>query len=167
MTILELPQGAPATLGGAFAHINAVSAPTLLDMKVMVLAEAAAMTLYYKTAEGTDVPGVVELLQHNGREEMLHAHRVSQAIKAISGEDFAPPGPDQNPYLQGEVKPLGAVTTESLTKLAQGEFDGDQLYATWADNTANAEAAALFRQNGKEETDHGNRLLEAAALLAA
>jgi ferritin-like metal-binding protein YciE len=40
------------------------------------------------------------------------------------------------------------------------------LYERWASGIGNAEAASLFRQNGKEESDHGNRLLEAAALLA-
>ena len=39
------------------------------------------------------------------------------------------------------------------------------MYETWAASTSNEEAARLFRLNGKEEADHGNRLLEAAGLL--
>lgn len=167
MTVTTLPAGAPATLRDAFAHIGTVTAPTVLDMKVMVLTEAAAMALYYKTAEGTDVTGIVDLLQANGREEMLHAERVSAAIKAVSGEDFLPPQPADNPYLQDGLAPFAPITREALTSLAQGEFGGEKLYETWAANTANADAAALFLLNGKEETDHGNRLLAAAALVPA
>lgn len=167
MSVTTLPEGAPATLRDAFAHIGTVTAPTVLDMKVMVLTEAAAMALYYTTAEGTDIAGIVDLLQANGREEMLHAERVSAAIKAVSGEDFPPPQPADNPYLQDGLAPFAPITREALTGLAQGEFGGEKLYETWAANTANADAAALFRLNGKEETDHGNRLMAAAELVPA
>ena len=92
MPVMTLPEGAPATLREAFAHIGTVTAPTVLDMKVMVLTEAAAMALYYTTAEGTDVAGIVDLLQANGRAEMLHAERVSAAIKAVSASAPQTPG---------------------------------------------------------------------------
>lgn len=167
MPVTMLPVGAPDTLGGAFAHIGKVTAPTVLDIKVMVLTEAAAMALYYKTAELADDPAVQDLLQRNGREEMLHAQRAMLAIKAISGEDFYIPMPEDNPYLAAGAVPLGEMTRAGLTKLAQGEFGGEQLYETWAANTDNAEAARLFRLNGKEETEHGNRLMQAAGLLPA
>jgi hypothetical protein len=167
MPVVVLPPEAPQSLGEAFAHLGTVTAPSVADLKVMVLLEAAGLTLYEKTAEGTEHPGVIALLRHNGREELAHAHRVSKAILAISGEDFPPPEPADNPYLQGGAMPFAAVTPEGLTKLAQGEFGGEALYESWAANTANAEAARLMRLNGKEETDHGNRLLEAAALLEA
>ncbi len=167
MPKMDLPAGAPATLGEAFAHIGKVTAPSVLDMKVMVLTEAAAMALYYKTAELSDDPRVKDLLQQNGREEMLHAQRAMLAIKAVTGEDFHAPLPEDNPYLADGAFPLGEMTKAGLEKLAQGEFGGEKLYEVWADNTANAEAARLFRLNGGEERDHGNRLLEAAGLLPA
>jgi rubrerythrin len=167
MPQIELPAGAPATLGEAFAHIGAVSAPSLLDMKVMVLVEAAAMALYYKTAEGAADPAVRALLERNGREEMLHAQRVALAIKAMTGEDFPPPLAADNPYLQGGAGPIGELTREGLTKLSEGEFAGEGPYEQWAASIGHAEAAERFRSNGKEETDHGNRLLQAAALLPA
>lgn len=165
MPAIELPADAPQTLGEAFAQIGKVTAPTVLDMKVMVLTEAAAMALYYRTAELTDDPRVKDLLQKNGREEMLHAHRAMLAIKVVSGEDFYAPMPEDNPYLAGGTFPLGEMTKAGLEKLAQGEFGGEKLYEVWAANTPNQEAARLFRLNGGEERDHGNRLLEAAALL--
>ncbi len=167
MPKMDLPAGAPATLGEAFAHIGKVTAPDVLDMKVMVLTEAAAMALYYKTAEQSDDVRVKDLLQKNGREEMLHAQRAMLAIKAVAGEDFYPPLPEDNPYLADGAFPLGEMTKAGLEKLAQGEFGGEKLYEVWAANTANAEAARLFLLNGGEERDHGNRLLEAAALLPA
>jgi rubrerythrin len=165
MPSIQLPEGAPANLGGAFAHIGQVTAPNVLDMKVMVLTEAAAMALYYKTAELTHDTAVKALLQANGREEMLHAQRAMLAIKAVSGEDFFPPMAEDNPYLVGGAFPLGEMSKAGLTKLAQGEFGGEKLYEVWAAGTENPEAARLFRLNGGEERDHGNRLLEAAALL--
>ena len=159
-----IPDGAPQTLGEAFAHIYTVEKPSLTDLKVMVLIEAAGLTLYDETAKQTDHEGVQALLRHNGHEEMAHAHRVSKAIRAISGEDFPPPEADNNPYLTGSI-PSTPVTAEGLVKTAEAEFGGDALYTRWADATENEEAAALFRLNGSEESRHGNRLLEAAALL--
>jgi rubrerythrin len=162
--VVPIPSGAPQTLRDAFAHINAVTAPTLTDLKVMVLVEAAGQTLYEVSAEGTSHEGVKALLIANGREEMKHAGRMSAAIKAISGEDFPPPLAADNPYLVDEI-PRAELSVDGLTKTAQAEFAGEALYAGWATSMANAEAAELMRLNGKEEADHGNRLMEAAALL--
>ncbi len=160
----QLPAGAPTNIGEAFAHINAVTAPSLDDLKVMVLLEAAGLDLYRGMLPGTDNAEVAALLEHNGREELAHAHRVSKAIRAISGEEFAPPESADNPYLAGPI-PSMPVTAEALRGLSQGEFAGEGLYERWAANCDNEEAARLFRLNGGEERDHGDRLLAAAALL--
>ena len=160
-----IPAGAPATIGEAFAHINSVTAPSIDDLKVMVLLEAAGLDLYRGMMPGTDNAEIAALLEHNGREELAHAHRVAKAIKAISGEDFPPPESADNPYLAGPI-PSMPITPETLRGLSQGEFGGEVLYERWANNCDNAEAARLFRLNGGEERDHGERLIEAAALLA-
>lgn len=160
------PDNVPQSLGEAFGHLYSVDTPSVDDLKLMVLLESAGKTLYEHSSGGTDNSAVIALLLHNGREELAHAHRVSKAIKAISGEDYLPPEPADNPYLQSDTPPPAPLTPAGLTKLADTEFGGDALYARWADGIGNAEAAALFRQNGKEESEHGNRLLEAAALLA-
>lgn len=162
----SLPACAPPSLGEAFAHVNALTAPTLDDLKIMVLLEAAGLMLYRNLADVTDHPGVAALLDLNGREELAHAHRVSKAIQALSGEEFLPPEPAENPYLAGDL-PTTPVTPDALRSLAKGEFFGEQLYRSWAASAGNPEAARLFRLNAKEEADHGNRLLEAAALLEA
>jgi rubrerythrin len=163
MTV-TLPAGAPETLGAAFAHIGTVQSPSVDDLKVMCLVEAAGQTLYEVFAQGTDNSAVQQILLHNGREEMAHAHRVSKAIHAMTGEDFPPPAAADNPYCAGPM-PSAPMTPDGLRNTAQGEFGGDALYARWADSLDNAEAARLLRLNGGEETDHGNRLLEAAAIL--
>ncbi len=163
---VELPQGAPATIGEAFAHINAAVKPSVDQLKVMVLLEAAGQELYRNMAAGTDHPGVIAILEHNGREELAHGHRVAKAIRAISGEEFLPPAAADNPYLAGPI-PTAPITPEGLRGLAQGEYAGDDLYEKWAANIGNEEAARLFRQNGKEELEHGGRLIEAAGMLEA
>jgi rubrerythrin len=164
---LPLPQGAPSTLSEAFGFINTVTAPTINDLKVMVLVEAAGKTLYEHMAASLSDTRVQALLLHNGREELAHAHRVSKAITAMTGESYPPPAAAENPYLQGGSMPPMEVTVDALTKLSEAEFGGDALYERWASNTKNAEAAELMRQNGREESQHGNRLLEAARLLVA
>ncbi len=161
---VALPAGAPQTLGEAFGYINGLTAPTLDDLKVMVLLEAAGLELYRGISAGSDNAAVVALLEHNGREELAHSHRVAKAIQAISGEAFPPPEDADNPYLGGEMLHI-PLTPEGLRGLAEAEFGGEDLYESWASNATNEEAARLFRLNGKEEAEHGGRLLEAAALL--
>ncbi len=161
-----LPAGAPTDLGAAFAHINGVTAPTVDDLKIMVLLEAAGLELYRGMASGASSPEVAALLEHNGREELAHAHRVAKAIMVISGESFPPPASVDNPYL-GAALPQTPVTAEALRSLAQGEFAGEQLYERWAANVGNPDAAQQFRQNGREETEHGQRLIQAAELIEA
>ena len=163
MTV-ALPAGAPSSMGEAFAHINSLTSPTVDDLKVMVLIEAAGLELYRGISAGSDNPAVVALLEHNGREELAHSHRVSKAILAISGEAYPPPEASDNPYLEGPMMAV-PLTAEGLRGLAQSEFAGEALYENWAASSSNEEAARLFRLNGGEERDHGERLLKAAALL--
>jgi rubrerythrin len=162
-----LPEGAPATLGEAFAIINAATHPTLDVLRMMVLAEAAGKTLYEGLADQVPNAAVQALLRHNGREELAHAHRVSRAIGKLTGTDYPVPEPDENPYLAAPPAPARAVTAEMLAALAQSEFNGDVLYEIWAKNTENPDVAQLLRQNGREETEHGMRLQQAAELLKA
>lgn len=165
--MVELEPGMPRTIGEAFAHIGQVRAPTVNDIKVMVLVEAASETLYRKTAEGTDHAGVIDLLHTNGAEEMKHARRAAQVVQLLGGGDYPPPPPEANPYLATGAFPFAPVTPEALRKLAEAELSGEALYEAWAAHVDNAEAATLLRANGVEETDHGNRLLQAAELLEA
>jgi rubrerythrin len=160
----QLPAGAPDNAGAAFARINAVTAPTIDDLKLMVYIEASGKSAYEALAQTTANAEIQRLLEANGREEMAHAHRVAKAIKLLSGEDFEPPAAQDNPYVSPSAAKVDRALLEYLVKI---ENNGDDLYQTWADNTANAEAAALFRQNGKEEARHGERAAQALTLLDA
>ena len=163
----QIPPGAPATLMEAFGYIVDVKEPTLDDLKVMVLVEAAGLEVYRRTAGQFDHPGVRALLIENGYEEFKHSLRVADAIRALSGEEYPSPTPADNPYLKGEIPAFGEASAEALRKLSQAEYGGKALYDGWADHCGNEEAARLFRQNGKEEAEHGDRLVEAAKLLEA
>lgn len=165
MPTVTLEPGMPPTIGEAFAHIGRVTAPTVMDIKVMCLVEAASKELYRATAAGAENPAVADLLRTNGDEEFVHARRAAAVLRVLTGEDFTPPEADTNPYLASGVFPIGELTPPALRKLAQTEFDGERLYEGWALSIGNNEAASLLRANGKEEADHGNRLLQAAALL--
>lgn len=163
----QIPAGAPDTLMAAFQHIAKLDDPSVDDLKVMVMVEAAGLRLYQDLAAGTDRQDVHALLLHNGREELAHAHRVAKAIGRLTGTDYPVPAPDENPYLAGPQSPPKPVSVDTLEALAQAEFNGENLYERWASNCKNSEAAALFRLNGKEEAEHGARLQQAAALLRA
>ena len=164
MPVMPLPEGAPATIREAFAHIAAVTNATPLDVKVLVLVEAAGDMMYRRSAEDTDNPAVIELLHANAREELRHAERASAALKAM-GVDFPVPAADENPYLADGTFPLVEVTPEAMRKFAELEFAGDAFYGVWADTIGNDEAARLFRLSGAEEIEHGNRLVKAAEIL--
>ena len=157
------PSYLPQSAGEAFKHINAVTAPTLDDLKLMVYLEASGQVGYGDLAASAPSEAVANLLNANGREEVAHAHRVAKAIKAIYGEEFAVPAPADNPYAKSATRKLDRAVLEGLVK---AENNGKALYDTWANNTANTEAAALFRQNGIEEAKHGARAAEAIGLLA-
>jgi rubrerythrin len=163
----ELPAGAPAIMTEAFKHIASLDSPSIDDLKVMVMLEAAGLRLYQDLAAGTQRTDVHALLLHNGREELAHAHRVAKAIGKLTGTDYAVPEPEENPYLAAPQQPAKALTVDSLHALAQAEFNGEHLYERWAASCENAQVAALFRQNGREEAQHGARLKQAAELLIA
>jgi hypothetical protein len=52
MTI-SIPAGSPQTRGEAFGHIYTIEKPTNNDLKIMVMVDAAGMTLCEETAKAT------------------------------------------------------------------------------------------------------------------
>lgn len=159
----QLPDNAPDGAGAAFARINAVTAPTIDDLKLMVFLEASGQAAYAELAQSAPNAEVRQLLEANGREELAHAHRVSKVIKLLSGEDFAVPDAAANRYAKTSGRKVDRAMLEMLVAAENG---GCSLYETWADNTAHPEAASLLRQNGKEETRHSERAQQAIALFA-
>jgi rubrerythrin len=158
----QLPASAPATSGEAFAHINAVTDPTIDDLKLMVYLEASGQTAYFEMAQSAPNSEIAKLLEANGREEMAHAHRVAGVIKLLSGEEFPVPAASENRY----AVPSGRKVDRALLEMLIGaETNGCTLYADWASHTSNPEAAAMLLQNGKEEVRHAERAAEALKLL--
>ncbi len=158
----QLPASAPASTGEAFAHINAVTDPTIDDLKLMVFLEASGQSAYFEMARSAPNPEIARLLEANGREEMAHAHRVAKVIKLLSGEDFATPAEADNRYAVASGRKVDRALLEMLVG---AENNGCALYETWASHTADAQAAALLRQNGQEETRHAERAAQALTLL--
>lgn len=158
----QLPANAPANTGAAFAHINAITAPTVDDLKIMVFVEASAKPAYDALAETAPNAEIADLLRANGREELAHAHRCAKVIGILTGEDFPPPAPENNPYVSPGTAKVDLTMLETLVTAENG---GRTLYEHWAASIGNAEAAALLLQNGKEETEHAGRAIAAIKLL--
>ncbi len=160
----DFPSGYPATVKEAFDFL--VSRPKLSvdDMKVMALIEQSAEGFYMALASATDNSEVATLLQRNGNEERGHAHRLVKAL-GVLGVPFSLPEVEANPY--HEAHHFDPLDSDCLANLEQAEFGGDTTYQTWADNEPNAEVARLLRQNGSEESRHGERVAKARALLSA
>lgn len=155
----------PSSTGDAFARLNAVTKPTVDDLKLMVYVEAGGQGFYDVLAANAPNEAVRTILATNGREEMGHAQRVRKAIRQITGEDFPIPSPDENPLRNFGLAEDTAVTKEFLQHISQLEQSGDELYEKWAAGLDNEDAAKLLRQNAREETKHSQRLEEAVGLL--
>jgi len=161
---LDLPANAPKTTSEAFAYLGRLAkGATIDDLKILALVEAIGLKLYEEMAARAAHPEVKKLLLANGREELAHAHRVSKAIEILTGKPFPIPAIDQNPLYTG-VTPA-PITKAAFAGLVKAEFSGENLYEGVASGFDNPEVVALFRQNGKEETGHGQRLQQAAEFL--
>ncbi len=160
----NLPRELPPDFFSAFQALTAKSRLEVEDLKLMVLVECAGDGLYGSLADATPVEEAAELLRKNGREETAHAHRLKKAIEILTGSAYEIPSKEENPYSTPPAFP--AVTSDLLDAFKSAEFDGDRYYQTWAEAEPNEEVATLLRQNGREETRHGERVTQAAEILA-
>ena len=91
------------------------------------------------------------------------ARRLERAIAFKLGREYA---------RHDEVHPRFAIPLPDTIDAAlfpaivQAELDGDAGYQRWADGESNPEVAKLLRQNGREETVHGERVRRVADLLS-
>jgi len=155
---------APASkdVAAEFARLFQVTHPTLDDLKTMALLEASGEGFYQGLVDAAPNEAMRKLLAKNGQEETAHAHRLKKVIKLLGNEDYPLPALAENPF--HVVDTNVRVTRQSLASIAKGEGTGEALYETWAKSLDNAEAARLLRLNGKEETGHQQRLLQAIEL---
>lgn len=153
----------PPTVEAAFARLGEARGPGIDDLKTLVLIEAWGQGYYGGLADSAPNEPMRMLFEQNAQEELDHAHRVSKAIEKEYGESFPVPSPEQNPYY---ARPQNvSITRKLLEGIARGEFGGENFYEKFAVGMKNSEAAALMRQNGKEELRHGKRLEEALTFL--
>ncbi len=159
-----MPAHLPPDFFSAIALLNSRQRLDVEDMKLMVLLETAGEPLYAKLAELVGDARAADLLRQNGREETAHAHRLKKAIEILTGAPFEIPPLSVNPY--ATPPELGPLSPELFAALRQGESDGDASYCRYAAAEANPEVAALLRQNGREESRHGERVGQVIELLA-
>ncbi|MCW5889276.1 MAG: ferritin-like domain-containing protein [bacterium] len=150
-----------------FAAVAAIGAIETLDvdaMRLLYRIEMSGEEFYFGIADRIGDAQAAELLRRNGREERGHAERLRKAIALKLGRPFEPEAADRAPL----AIPLPDEIPGSLLGLiVQGELDGDVGYQRWADREADPEVQKLLRQNGREETRHGERVREVIALLGA
>jgi Rubrerythrin len=163
---MQLPDGYTADSQAAFALMKTRARLSIDDVKVLALLESAAERFYSGLAQQMPNEEARALLMRNGQEELGHAHRLVKAIRLLGGESFELPSAAENPFLQTPA-PSVAVTPDFLELFALGEADGDLQYHAWADAEPNPDVAKIYRQNGVEETRHGERLTQVRAMLLA
>ncbi|HXJ37329.1 MAG TPA: ferritin family protein [Candidatus Eisenbacteria bacterium] len=131
-------------------------------MRLLFKVERSGEDFYNGLADRIGEPRAAELLRRNGREERGHAERVRRAIAIKLGGAFEPAAEDLEHYpipLPDEISPA------LFPQIVKAEIDGDAGYQRWADRETDPEVQRLLRQNGREETVHGERVTEVIAIL--
>lgn len=148
-----------------FAAVAALGGIEQLDvgaLRLLYRVECAGEAFYNLLADRIGDARAADLLRRNGREERAHAERVRRVLGIRLGHPYEPTAEDQAPY----VIPLPpAVDATLLPLIVQGELAGDADYHRWAERESDPEAQRLLRQNGREETTHGERVRQVIALL--
>ena len=159
-----LPADYPTDALAAFALLKSRPSLSIDDMKVLAMIENFGECFYQAIARNVPNAEAKALLLRSGQEERGHAARLLKAIK-LKGGSFEMPADQDNVFIQQAPHEIMA-DGDFMSGLAQGEMDGDLQYQAWADAEPDPEVARLLRQNGKEETRHGERIAEVKKLLA-
>ena len=131
-------------------------------MRLLFRVERSGEDFYNGLADRIGDLRAADLLRRNGREERGHAERVRRAIAIKLGRPFEPSAEDLAHY----SIPLPDVIAPALfPQIVRAEIDGDAGYQRWADREPDPEVQRLLRQNGREETVHGQRVTEVIAIL--
>lgn len=150
-----------------FSAAAAVGALRTLDvdgMRLLFRVERAGEDFYNLLADRIGHPEAADLFRRNGREERAHAERLRKAIGVKLGTPFEPSETDLAPY---PIMLPEQISPEMLRMIVTAELNGDQGYQQWADQESDPEVQRLLRQNGREETVHGQRVTAALALVGA
>jgi len=148
-----------------FAAVTSLNGLEQLDvaaLRLLYRIECSGEDFYNLLADRIGDARAADLLRRNGREERAHAERVRKVIGIKLGHTYEPTAEDRAPY----AIPLPPTIDATLLPLiVQGELAGDADYHRWAERESDPEAQRLLRQNGKEETTHGERVQQVIALL--
>lgn len=149
-----------------FAAVTSLGGLQQLDvaaLRLLYRIECAGETFYNLIADRIGDARAADLLRRNGREERGHAERVRKVIGIKLGHTYEPTAEDRAPY---SIALPPTIDASLLPLIVQGELAGDADYHRWAEREADPEAQRLLRQNGKEETTHGERVQQVIALLS-
>lgn len=149
-----------------FAAAAQVAALETLDvdgMELLFRVECSGEDFYFALADRIGNDEAAELLRKNGREEVGHARRLARAISLKLGREYEPSEEMQTRF---SIPLPDSIDATIFPVIVQAELDGDAGYQKWADREENPEVAKLLRQNGREETLHGERVRRVVELLA-
>jgi len=148
-----------------FAAVTSLGGLPQLDvaaLRLLYRIECAGETFYNLLADRIGDARAADLLRRNGREERAHAERVRKVIGIKLGHAYEPTEEDRAPY---SIALPPTIDASLLPLIVRGELAGDADYHRWAERESDPEAQRLLRQNGKEETTHGERVQQVIALL--
>jgi rubrerythrin len=155
---------APTDFFAAVAAIGAIETLDVDAMRLLYRIEMSGEDFYFGIADRIGDARAADLLRRNGREERGHAERLRKAIGLKLGRAFEPEPSDLARF---DIPLPDEIPAAMLGLIVQGELDGDAGYQRWADREPDPEVQKLLRQNGREETRHGERVREVMTLLGA
>jgi rubrerythrin len=162
--MVSLPPGYPTDALEAFNLLKARKRLSQQDVAVLAMIESSGEAFYMAAARAIKNDAARALLARNAQEERGHAHRLVKALGLLGAPPFSLPADSDNPFVRTVPEEL-PVDSAFLAMLESAERDGDLQYQAWADAEANPEVARLYRQNGIEETRHGERVKQVKQLL--
>lgn len=157
--MITLPEGYPTDLIEAFEVLKSRKRLGVDELQVLALVEAAGELFYQSMAKTARTEEARKLLTRTSQEERGHARRIVNALKILGMPSPTLPDAKDNPLAKSIPSEI-PLSLAFLDMLEKAEFDGDTHYQTWADGEPNGEIAKLLRQNGVEETRHGERAQE-------
>ena len=148
----------------AVAQVGEFETLDVAAMELLFRVECSGEDFYFALADRIDNDEAADLLRKNGREEVGHARRLERAIALKLGREYEPSEQMQTRF---SIPLPDAIDATLFPVIVQAELDGDVGYQKWADGEENPEVAKLLRQNGREETLHGERVRKVVELLNA
>ena len=148
----------------AAAQVGALETLDVAGMELLMRVEFSGEDFYFALADRIGNDEAADLLRKNGREETGHARRLERAIALKQGREYERA---EEAHPRFSIPLPDTIDASLFPAIVQAELDGDAGYQRWADREPNADVAKLLRQNGREETVHGERVRRVAEILNA